>query len=98
MIKQHRSPISLVTLILCLCLGSVVILPFIQVTPSAPEIFGVGAENYNLFDHTEFDDDFFVVSIVGTTKAELSFSKPRPANLGFQPTSLAPVSPPPKHA
>jgi hypothetical protein len=97
MINKRNSRISMATLILCLCLGSLVILPLIQVSPSAPKIFGVEAENYNLFDHAEFDDDFFVVSIVGTTSTELSFSKPRPANLRFQPTSLLPVSPPPKH-
>ena len=60
MINQRNSRISLATLILCLCLGSLVILPFIQVIPSVPEIFGIDVENYNLFNHAEFDDDFFV--------------------------------------
>jgi hypothetical protein len=96
MIKQHRSPISLATLILCLCLGSMVFLPFTQISPSAPEIFGVGAENYNQFDQSELDDDFFVISIVGAAIAELSFSKSGTMNLDFQFASLSPVSPPPK--
>jgi hypothetical protein len=98
MINQHNSRISLATLILCLCLGIVVILPFIQISPSAPEISTINAGNYDLFNYAEFDDDFFVISIVGVTIAELSFSKSRPTNLGFQPASLLPVSPPPKHA
>jgi hypothetical protein len=88
----------MVTLILCLCLGSVAILPFIQASPSAPGISRIDIENYSLIDHTESDDDFFVISIVGVTIAELSFSKSRLANLGFRPASLSPVSPPPKHA
>jgi hypothetical protein len=96
MINQRNSRISLATLILCLCLGSMIILPFIQVSPSAPEISRIDAENYGLF--VEFDDDFFVISIVGVTIAEPGFSNSRPVNLGFRPVSLSPVSPPPKHA
>ena len=98
MINQRNSRISLATLILCLCLGSLVILPFIQVNPPALEIFAVDAENYNLFNHAEFDDDVFVISIVDATIAQLNFSKSRPINLFFQSTSLSPVSPPPKHS
>jgi hypothetical protein len=95
MINQHNSRISLATLILCLCLGSLVILPFIQVSPSAPGTSGIDAENYNPFDHAEFDDDFFVISMLGAAIAELNFSKSRPMNLDFQSTSLSPISPPP---
>ena len=96
MINQRNSQISLVTLILCLCLGSLVILPFVQVSPSAPEISGIDAENYNLFDHAEFDSDFIVISIVGAAIAALNFSISRSMNLDFQSTFLSPVSPPPK--
>lgn len=71
-------------------------MPFIQVNPSVPEISGIEAENYNLFDHADFDDGFFVISIVGAVIAELIYSKSRPMNLDFQSTSLSPVSPPPK--
>jgi hypothetical protein len=96
MIIQRNSQISLTTLILCLCLGSLVILPFIQVGSSVPEISGIAAENCNLFDHAEFDGDFFVMSIVGTAIAEINFSKSRLMNLDFQSTSFPPVFPPPK--
>jgi hypothetical protein len=96
MINQRNFRISLATLILCLCLGSLVILPFIQVSSSASEISGIDAENYNLFDHAEFDGDFIVMSIVNAAITDLNFSKSRPMNLDFQSTSLSPVSPPPK--
>jgi hypothetical protein len=96
MINQRNSQISLVTLILCLCLGSLVILPFIQVNPPALEILAMDAENYNLFNLVEFDDDDFVISIVGAEVAEINFSKSRPMILGFESMSLSPVSPPPK--
>lgn len=52
----------------------------------------------NLFEHTEFDDDFFAVSIVGVKIAKPNYSKSRTANLGYLSASLAPVSPPPKHS
>jgi hypothetical protein len=96
MINQRNSRSSFATLILCLCLGSLVVLPFIQTSPSMPELFGVDAGNYNLFDQAEFDFDLFVISIVGVAIAELYYSKPRPMNLDFESTSLLPVSPPPK--
>jgi len=95
MINQRTSRISFATLILCLCLGSLVILPFIQVGPSAPGISGIDAENFNLFDHAEFDGDIFVISIVGAAIAELNSLKPRSINLDFQSTSFPPASPPP---
>lgn len=98
MINQRNPRISLATLILCLCLGSLVILPFIQVSPFTPEISGIDAEIFNLFDHAEFDGDIFVISIVGAAIAELNSSKSRLMNLDFQSTSFPPVSPPPKHS
>ena len=96
MIDIRNSRIPLVTLILCLCVGSLVILHFFQINPSTPESSTTDASN--LFEHTEFDDDFFVISIVDVTIAELSFSKFRSANLGYLFASLSPVSPPPKHS
>jgi hypothetical protein len=98
MINQRNSRISLATLLLRLCLGSLVLLSFIQIAPSASEISRINAENYNQFGQAEFDDDFFVLSIVGVTIGELRFSKYGQANLDFQPASLSPVSPPPKYA
>jgi hypothetical protein len=99
MIKQRNSRISLVTLILCLCFGSLAILPMLNVAGlSVPEIAGVDLGNYNLFDQFEFDEEFIIAKIIGTTVAALLFLKSRPMNLGFQTTYLSPVSPPPKHS
>jgi hypothetical protein len=96
MINQHNFRISLVSLILCLCLSSLVIFPFTQVNSPTSEISGIDAENYTLFDHAEFDVDIFILSIIGAAIAALNFSKSRPMNLDFQSTFLSPVSPPPK--
>ena len=96
MINLRNSRISLATLILCLCLGSLVVSSFVQVSSSATEISGIDTENYNLFDYAEFDDDFFVITIVGVAIAELNFSKSRPMNLDSQSTLSPPVFPPPK--
>ena len=95
MINQRNSRISLATLILCLCVGSLVVFSFIQVTPSVPGFSAMDVSN--LFEHIEFDDDFFIVSIAGLPITGSNFSKLRSMDLGFQSTFLSPVSPPPKH-
>lgn len=96
MIDKPNSRISLATLILCLCVGSLVILPFIQINPSTPEFSTMDVSN--LFEHNELDDDFFVVSIVGVTVAELSFAIFRLADQRHLSAPLSLVSPPPKHS
>ena len=96
MIDKRNSRISLTTLIICLCVGSQVILPFNHINPSMAEFAMMDVSN--LFERTEFDDDFFVVSIVGVKIAKPNYSKSRTANLGYLSASLAPVSPPPKHS
>jgi len=99
MTKQCSSRISLVTLILCLCLGNLVILPFLNVVGlSLPKISEVDLENYKLLDQVEFDEEFFIGTIIGKTIADLFFSKSRPMNLDFQTACLSPVPPPPKHS
>ena len=99
MIMQRSSRISLVTLILCLCLGSLVILPMLNaVVLSVPKISEVDLENYSLLDQVEFDEEFFIGTVIGKTIAAQFLSKSRPMNLDFQTASLSPVSPPPKHA
>lgn len=96
MINQCNSRISLKTLILCLCVGSLVVLPFIQINPSTPGFSTMDASN--LFEHTEFDDDFFVIPIVGAKIAKPNYSKSGQANLGYLSASLSADSPPPKHS
>lgn len=98
MIKQHSPRISLVTMILCICLGSLIILPILNVVGlSVPEISGVDLGIYNLLDQVEFDEEFIIGTIIGTTIAYLFFSKSRLMNLDFHTAYLSPVSPPPKH-
>jgi len=98
MAKQRSSQISLTTLILCLCLGSLAILPVINVvgTP-ALEIFGAVTES-NPLDQAELDDEFAIVAIAGMTFSGLIFLKTRTTNLDFLAIRLLPDSPPPKHA
>ena len=97
MIKQFSSRISLFTLILCLCLGSLVILPLLNAAGlSIPEIFRVDLKDYNLLEQVESDEEFYIVIIMGTTIVDHLFLKSRPMNLDFQTACLSPVSPPPK--
>jgi hypothetical protein len=91
MINRRNSRTSLAILILCLCLGSLVILPFIPAGSSR-----VDAESYDPFDHAEPEVDIFVLSIIGAAIAELNYSKSRNMNLDFESTSVSPVFPPPK--
>ena len=99
MIKQRSSRNSSVTLILYLCLGSLVILPLlIAVGLSKPEISEIDLRDYHMLDQLEFDEDFIIVTIMGTTIADQRFSKSRLINLDFQTACLSPVSPPPKHS
>ena len=97
MIKPRSSRISFVTLLLWLCLGSLAIPPMLNVVGlSALEISGVDLGNYNLFDQVEFEEEIFVVTIIGAMIAYLFFTKSRLMNLDFKSASLSPVSPPPK--
>ena len=97
MVKLRNSQVSLVTLILCLCLGSLVSLPiFNAVGLPAIEISEVNTETFNLLNQAEFDEDLFIITSVSATIAGLDFSKPKPINLVFQTISLSPHFPPPK--
>jgi hypothetical protein len=98
MVKLHSSEISLLSLILCLCLGSLVSLPiFNAVGAPAIEISEVNPESFNLFNQAEFDEEFSILTIVSATTAGLVFSKLKPINLAFQTIYLLPHFPPPKH-
>ena len=86
------------TLILCLCLGGMVILPILNaIDISGLEISEVGSESHNPSTLVEFDDEVFIVTIVAAAIAVLFFSKFRSLNLDFQIVYLAPLFPPPKH-
>jgi hypothetical protein len=86
-------------MILCLCLGSLVILPLFNVVgQSIPEISSLDPRDYNLLDQVESDEEFYIVIIIGTIIADLLLLKSRPINLDFHTACLSPVSPPPKHS
>ena len=95
----RRSPrISLITLLLCLCAGSLAIVVLLNgVGLFGPGISGADLENQLLFDEIEFDEDFFIVTLMGTFITNLPFPKSRQMNLDFIAAGLSPVSPPPKY-
>ena len=97
MVKHHRSLISLVALILCLCMGSLVALPMGNiVSVLGLEIYGIEHENENLLENGESDEEF-IIKIYGVINDDLLSFNSRSKNLDFQDFLLAPVSPPPKH-
>jgi hypothetical protein len=98
MIRHYLSQVSLVTLLICLCMGSLVALPVDNLAGIAGlEFFGIEIEHDNRFDHAESDEDG-LAKIYGGTGDDLLPSKSRSTNLVFQDHLLAPVSPPPRHA
>jgi hypothetical protein len=90
--KQRRFSIPFILLSFCICLG---VLSILFVT----NVVGISVlEVYEIdFDQTEFEEDSFVLESAAISIAGLVFEKFRRLNLGFQPVSLSPVSPPPKH-
>ncbi len=97
MVKLCNFQVSLVTLILCLCLGSLVSLPIFNVVGiPAIEISEVNSENFNFINQAEFDEEYSILTIVSATIAGLVFSKYKPINLNFQTVCLLPHFPPPK--
>jgi hypothetical protein len=98
MIKHYRSQISIVTLFICLCMGSLVGLPMGDILGvSSLEMIRIELENDNPYEHSESDDEH-TIKIYRATSDEVLASKSRSTNFVFQDYLLAPVSPPPKHA
>jgi hypothetical protein len=97
MIKQYPARSPWITLILCLCLCSLVISPPLFVAGmSMPDIYGIDFDNSSGFDASEFDDDLSVLPVVDLTIADMIFSRFGSTNLDFQSPFLLPDSPPPK--
>jgi hypothetical protein len=95
--NQHKSCISLAIPILCLCLGSLVLLPFHQVGVFETEMYGINCDGCDPFDNTETEDDF-LVSISIAAFAEQLLLKFMQMNLDFRSASLSPLFPPPKYS
>jgi hypothetical protein len=86
--KLSGCRISWVTLILCLFLGSLVILPLLNFAcPSMLDVFDV-----------EVDEDDSMITTIHSVEADLNSIPFSPVNLDFQTASLSPVTPPPKNA
>ena len=99
MIRQRSSRIPLETLILCLCLGGLVISPmFGIIRVSVPGIYGIDLENYNLLEQIEFDEEFLIDAIHGLALVGLFFLKFKPMHLDFRTACLSPIAPPPKRS
>lgn len=99
MINGHSFSIFLRNLILCLCLGSLVILPLVNIVEtSAPGTFSMHLENHSLFEQAESDEDVLVYSFAGFLLGNLFFSKFKGTNLDFCSAFVAPVFLPPKPA
>ncbi len=97
MTKHSDSRNSWVTLILCFCLGSLLVPPLLFIVgASASSVYEIDLENSSGFDESEFGDDFFVPTVVDLTIARLKFSRFRSIHLAFQSAFLPPDSPPPK--
>jgi hypothetical protein len=96
MMKQYGSRISWLALALCFCLGSLDILPVLNVVGlSVAEICEMGSQNNDSLDAGELDEEFVIVNLV-TTLVDRFFLPSRPIRLDFQAARLSPVSPPPK--
>ncbi len=99
MSKRRSSPISLTTLILCLCLGSLVILPMPNIMGlSMTDVSEINFENYSQFDQTDLDDDISIGTVVSATIDSLAHVIFRSLNLDITTSCLFPESPPPEHS
>ena len=99
MSKQHSSPTSLTILILCLCLGSLVILPISNIVGlSMTDISEIDFENYSQFDQADLDDDISIGTTVSATIDGLVYLKSRLLNLDIPTSCLSPESPPPEQS
>jgi hypothetical protein len=99
MSKQLSSPTSLTILIICLCLGSLVIPPiFYIVGLSMTGISEIDFENYSQFDQAELDDDISIGTMVSATIDGLLYLKSRLLNLDNPTSCLSPEPPPPERS
>jgi hypothetical protein len=99
MSKQRSSPTFLTTLILCLCLGSLVILSVPNIVGlSMMDVSEIDLENYSQFDQADLDDDISIGRTVSATIDGLVYLKTRVLNLDIPTSCLSLESPPPEHS
>ena len=99
MSKQRSSPISLTILILCLCLGTLIILPVFSIAGlSMMTISEIDFENSSQIDQADLDDDISIRTMVSATINGLVYLKSRLLNLDIPTSCLSPESPPPEQS
>jgi len=97
MTNRYSSRISLATLIICLCLGSLAVLPILGVNiPAVLILLETDSENNIPLEQTESEEDFASTSVSCKANANSILSKSRTTDLYFQSAAIASVSPPPK--
>jgi len=97
MIKGNHSQFVITTLILCLCMGSLVALPLGNITGfSGLDVNGIGHEKDNLAEQAEFEDEF-MMKPAGVISILFWYLILRPMTPDFHTFYLTLVSPPPKH-
>lgn len=84
------------TIILCLFLGSLLVLPLSQIDPFIFDIHGFESENSNLYENSEFDEEFFHVGFTLATFSEDASLRSRMNQTNFRSANPAPESPPPE--
>jgi hypothetical protein len=98
-IKQQNSRISLVTLILCLCLGSMVVPPMTNmVNLGLAEGSGIEFEWNNQNDQTILDEEFLAAIVHGLPIDGQLSSKFNLLTLRNPQSNLTPESPPPEYS
>ena len=86
-------------LIICLCLGSLIILPMTNsMGLSIVEIKDIDFENTSQFEQTDLNEDYLVGSFTDPTLAGLLSFRPGSTQLHNPSSSLPPDSPPPEFA
>jgi hypothetical protein len=95
--RLQNSRISLVTLILCLCLGSMIVPPMTNMVNLAlAEGYGIDFERYNQNDQSILDEEFLIAIVHGLPIESQMSSKFNSLNLLNPPPNLTPESPPPE--
>jgi hypothetical protein len=97
MAEPIRPPIYLVTMILCLCFSSLVLLNIGQAAHRAPDsYFGNYSDHQDTFPQIDIESEVVLFALVSLTSTRCGITKYRPVNLGFRTIYLSLHYPPPK--
>ena len=97
MAEQHRSRIYLVTLILCLCIGSLAFLDIMRTTsPSLVGFIGLYSDQHVPSPKSDLAEEILLFALAGTVFIVREVLKFKPVSLDFRSICLSPHFPPPK--